>query len=193
MKLKSIAIASALVALTAFSAHAETATYKVDPSHTYATFEIDHFGASVNRGRFDRKEGTVKLDKVAKTGSVEITVDTTSINTGSEGFNKHLQSADLFNTAKFPTMKFVGNDFVFNAEGKVTEVHGDLTLMGVTQHLALKANQFNCYNSPMLKREVCGGDFVGTIDRTKFGMNYGVDWGFAKNVRVIISVEAVKE
>ena len=59
--------------------------------------------------------------------------------------------------------------------------------------VTLKANQFNCYVSPMLKREVCGGDFETTIDRTAFGMNYGIDWGFPKNVRLAIQVEAVKQ
>ena len=76
---------------------------------------------------------------------------------------------------------------------KVSAVEGQLTMLGKTQPLTLKANQFNCYQSPMLKREVCGGDFEATIDRTQWGMNYGVDWGFAKNVRLVVQVEAVKQ
>lgn len=68
-----------------------------------------------------------------------------------------------------------------------------LTLLGKTQPVTLKAKQFNCFQSPVLKREVCGGDFEATIDRTAFGVNYGVDWGFAKNVRLVIQVEAVKQ
>lgn len=202
MKFKSRTSTSAAIALAAaafFSSAAGAAgapgatSYAVDATHTYATFEIDHFGASVNRGRFDRKEGVVTLNKAAKTGTVDITFDTASVNTGSAGFDKHLQSKDLFNVEKFPTMKFSSKDFVFDGAGKVTEVRGTLTLLGVTQPLTLKANQFNCYNSPMLKREVCGGDFVGTLDRTQFGMNYGVDWGFAKNVRLVVQVEAVAQ
>lgn len=72
-------------------------------------------------------------------------------------------------------------------------VSGDLTLLGKTQPVTLKATNFNCYDSPMLKREVCGGDFETTIDRTQFGVNYGIDWGFPKNVRLLIQVEAVKQ
>jgi polyisoprenoid-binding protein YceI len=173
-------------------AQAESASYGIDPTHTFATFEIGHFGASVNRGRFDKKEGTVQFDRAGKTGKVEISFDATSINTGTSAFDKHLQSADLFDAAKFPTIKFVSDKFVFNGD-KVAEVAGHLTLLGKTQPVTLKANQFNCYQSPMLKREVCGGDFETTIDRTAFGMNYGVDWGFSKNVRLVVQVEAVKQ
>jgi polyisoprenoid-binding protein YceI len=156
------------------------------------TFEIGHFGTTTNRGRFDKKEGSVQLDKAAKSGKVEITIDTTSVNTGTPAFNNHLQSADLFDAAKYPTIKFVSDKFVFNGD-KVSEVVGTLTLLGKTQPVTLKANQFNCYESPMLKREVCGGDFETTIDRTAFGMNYGVDWGFPKAVRLVVQVEAVKQ
>jgi polyisoprenoid-binding protein YceI len=156
------------------------------------TFEIGHFGTSTNRGRFDKKEGKVELDRAAKSGKVEITVDTNSINTGFAAFNKHLQSADLFDAEKFPTMKFVADKFSFSGD-KVTEVTGSLTLLGKTNPLTLKATNFNCYDSPMLKREVCGGDFEGTLDRTAYGMNYGIDWGFPKNVRLVVQVEAVKQ
>ena len=189
---KSLLALAAAAALLSSVAHAENATYAFDPSHTYVTFEISHFGTSTNRGRFDKKEGTAQLDKAAKTGKVDVTIDTTSINTGFEAFNKHLQSADLFDTAKFPTIKFSGDKFTFNGD-KVSQISGNLTLMGKTQPVTLKANQFNCYMNPMVKREVCGGDFETTIDRTQFGMNYGIDWGFPKDVRLVIQVEAVKQ
>ncbi len=86
----------------------------------------------------------------------------------------------------------MSDKFVFDGD-KVAEVQGQLTLLGKTQPVTLKANQFNCFQSPMLKREVCGGDFEATIDRTAFGVNYGVDWGFPKNVRLVIQIEAVKQ
>lgn len=189
---KSILTLTAAAAVLAGTAHAETATYAMDPTHTFVTFEIGHFGTSTNRGRFDKKEGSVQLDRAAKTGKVEVSIDTMSINTGTAAFDKHLQSADLFDAAKYPTIKFVSDKFSFNGD-KVSEVSGKLTLLGKTLPVTLKASQFNCYNSPMLKREVCGGDFESTIDRTAFGMNYGIDWGFPKNVRLVIQVEAVKQ
>lgn len=182
----------AAATLLAGAAQAQTASYAIDPTHTFATFEISHFGASVNRGRFDKKEGSVQFDKTGKSGKVELTIDVTSINTGTAAFDKHLQSADLFDTAKHPTAKFVADKFSFNGD-KVSEVAGTLTLLGKTNPVTLKANQFTCYQNPMLKREVCGGDFETVIDRTAYGMNYGVDWGFPKNVRIVVQVEAVKQ
>jgi polyisoprenoid-binding protein YceI len=190
MRLSHITLATA--ALLAGAPHAQAADYAIDPGHTFVTFEIGHFGTSTNRGRFDNKAGAIAFDRAGKTGKVEVTIDTTSINTGTAAFNKHLQSADFFDTAKFPSAKFVSDTFSFSAD-KVSEVSGTLTLLGKTQPVTLKATNFNCYNSPMLKREVCGGDFETTIDRTQFGMNYGIDWGFPKQVRLLVQIEAVKQ
>ncbi|GKS88317.1 YceI family protein [Acidovorax sp. SUPP2539] len=192
MRKSLFALAAVAATLAAGAVQAQTATYAVDPTHTFATFEISHFGASVNRGRFDKKEGTVQLDKAAKTGKVELTIDITSINTGVAPFDKHLQSADIFDAAKHPTAKFVGDKFTFDGD-KLVSVAGDLTIKGKTQPVTFKANQFACYQSPMLKREVCGGDFETTIDRTQFGADYGVQYGFPKNVRIVAQIEAVKQ
>ncbi|WP_326533734.1 YceI family protein [Pseudorhodoferax sp.] len=190
--LTALATAAASIVLAAGSAHAQSATYVVEPTHTFATFEIDHFGAAVNRGRFEKKEGTITLDKAAKTGKVEITFQISSISTGVAPFDKHLQSADIFDAAKFPTATFVGDKFTWNGD-KVSEVAGTLTLKGKAQPVTFKAKQFNCYQSPMLKREVCGGDFETTIDRSAFGVDYGLEYGFAKNVRILAQIEAVKQ
>jgi polyisoprenoid-binding protein YceI len=190
---KSLLTLVAIAAMAAASvAQAAPATYAIDPTHTFATFEINHFGASINRGRFDKKSGTIQLDKAAKTGKVELTIDATSINSGTPAFDKHLQSADLFDAAKHPTITFAADKFVFNGD-KVSEVTGTLTLLGKTNPVTLKANQFNCYESPMLKREVCGGDFETTLQRSQWGMGYGLQWGFPDNVRLVVQVEAVKQ
>ncbi|RYF06130.1 MAG: polyisoprenoid-binding protein [Comamonadaceae bacterium] len=192
MRKSLFALAAVAATLAAGAVQAQSATYAVDPTHTFATFEISHFGASVNRGRFDKKEGTVQLDKAAKTGKVELTIDITSVNTGVAPFDKHLQSADIFDAAKHPTAKFVGDKFTFEGD-KLVSVAGNLTIKGKTQPATFKANQFACYESPMLKREVCGGDFETTIDRTAFGADYGVQYGFPKNVRIVAQIEAVKQ
>ena len=185
----------ALAATAAFvgsAAQAQTATYAVDPSHTFATFEISHFGASVNRARFDKKEGTVQLDKTAKTGKVELTLQIDSVNSGVAPFNKHLQSAEIFDAEKFPTAKFVGDKFTFDGD-KVVSVSGDLTIKGKTQPVTFKANQFACYESPMLKREVCGGDFETTIKRSLWGVNWGLNMGVPDDTKIVIQVEAIKQ
>ena len=182
-------VATALLA--ALAAHADPATYAIDPTHTFVMFEIGHFGTSTNRGRFDRKEGTVQLDRAGKTGKVEITIDTTSINTGIAPFDKHLQGKEVLNAAEFPTAKFVADKFAFNGD-KVSEVAGSLTLLGKTAPVTLKANNFNCYVNPVFKREVCGGDFDTTIQRSQWGVDYGLDFGFPDTMRLVVQVEAIK-
>jgi polyisoprenoid-binding protein YceI len=190
--MRSTLFALAAASLLATAAHAAPAQYAIDPTHTFATFEIDHFGASTNRARFDKKQGSVEFDKAGKAGKVEITLDMTSVNSGTPGFDKHLKSKDIFNTDQYPQAKFVSDKFNFDGD-KLKDVTGQLTLNGQTHPITIKANKFTCYESPMLKREVCGGDFEATIDRTQWGVNYGVDWGFSKNVRLVLQMEAVKQ
>ncbi|MDO5623883.1 MAG: YceI family protein [Pseudomonadota bacterium] len=179
-------------ALAAFALPAQAADYVIEPTHTFASFEISHFGAAKNRARFDKKEGKVQFDAAAKTGRVELTIDAASISSGVPQFDRHLKSADIFNVEKFPTITFVGDKFHFEGD-KVTAVDGQLTLKGKTHPVTLKASQFNCYQSPMLKREVCGGDFEATIDRTLWDLGYGMPAVAGKDVRVIATVEAVRQ
>lgn len=183
-------IAAALFA-TAGLAQAQSATYAIDPTHTFVTFEAKHFGTSTLRGRFDKKEGSVTFDKAAKTGKAEITLDTGSVSTGVGPLDGHLKSKDFFNAAEFPTAKFVGDKFTFNGD-KVSTVAGTLTMHGKTQPVTLTATNFNCYMNPMLKREVCGGDFETTIQRSQWDISYGLP-GIPDSVRLLIQVEAVKQ
>lgn len=185
--------ALAIAGLFATAVQAAPATYAIDPTHTFATFEIDHNGASTNRVRFDKKSGTVEFDRDAKAGKVEVVLEMESLSSGTAAFDKHLKSADIFNVAKFPQAKFVSDKFVFDGD-KLKEVSGHLTILDKTQPVTIKANKFTCYPNAMLqKRETCGGDFEAVIDRTAFGVNYGVDYGFPKQVRLVMSIEAVKQ
>jgi polyisoprenoid-binding protein YceI len=180
------------LAALAIAAGAQAETYAIDPTHTGTTFEVDHFGASTNRGRLGAKEGTVEFDRAAKQGKVDVTIDTASLVTGVAPFDKHLKGKDFFNVAEHPTARFVGDKFVFNGD-KVSEVSGSLTLLGKTHPVTLKATKFNCYQNPMLKREVCGGDFETTLQRSKWGMTYGLEYGFQDNIKMVVQVEAVKQ
>jgi polyisoprenoid-binding protein YceI len=190
MKFSLLAVMAA-IGFTA-AAHAESATYAIDPSHTFASWEIAHFATSTNRGRFNKTSGTVTLDKAAKTGSLDVTIDTTSLDTGTAAFTKHISSDEMLNVAAFPTAHFVANKFVFNGD-KVVEVDGNLTLMGKTNPIVLKAQNFNCYMNPMVKREVCGGDFDATLVRSQYGVTYGLNYGFPDAMHLVIQVEAVKQ
>ena len=186
--------ALAALATTAAAAvlPAQAATYAIDPTHTFVTFEFPHFGTSTNRGRFDKKEGTVEFDRAARTGRVELTLETASINTGTPALDKHMRGDDFFASEQFPTAKFVADKFSFDGD-KVTEVAGQLTLRGKTNPVVLKATRFNCYTNPMLKREVCGGDFETTLQRSLWGVNWGLNMGAPDNVKLVIQVEAIKQ
>ncbi len=182
----------ALAAAVGTTAHAQSATYAIDPTHTFVSFEVQHFGTSTNRGRFDKKEGTVQFDRAARTGRVDITIDMNSINTGVAPFDGHLKSKDFFNTAEHPTARFVSERFVFTGD-KVTAVEGRLTMLGKSQPVTLKANLFNCYNNPMFKREVCGGDFEAVIQPTQWGITSLIPAVAPDSVRLLVQVEAIRQ
>jgi len=184
-------IAAALFA-TAGLAQAQSATYAIDPTHTFVTFEAKHFGTSTLRGRFDKKEGTVTFDKAGKTGAAEITLDTGSVSTGVAPLDTHLKSKDFFSSVEFPTAKFAADKFSFNGD-KVSAVSGTLTMRGKTQPVTLTATNFNCYINPLLKREVCGGDFETTIQRSLWDVSYGLAYGIPDAVHLLIQIEAVKQ
>jgi polyisoprenoid-binding protein YceI len=188
--MKAILLAGAL-GLAAAIANAAPATYKVDPGHTYPSFEADHMGGlSILRGKFKATSGTITLDKAAKAGTLDITVDTTSLDFGHDKLNEHAKSdAAMFDVAKFPTATYKGKFSKFSGESP-TEVQGDLTLHGVTKPVTLKINQFLCKQHPMKKKEVCGADASATINRYDFGLTYGQNFGFKPDVKLLISVEA---
>jgi polyisoprenoid-binding protein YceI len=185
-----LAVAVTLLAIASL-AQAEAVTYAVEPMHTYVTFEVRHLGTSTNRGRFDKKEGSITLDRAAKTGRADITIDTASISSGLPMFDGHLRGDNFLRVKDFPTAKFVGDKFSFDGD-KVSAVSGMLTLLGKTQPITLNATNFNCYDSPMLKREVCGGDFEATLQRSAYGMTYGLP-GIPDNVKLVIQIEAVRQ
>lgn len=184
-------VVSAIALAATGLAHAQGATYAADPTHTFVMFEAKHFGTSTLRGRFDKKEGTVVFDRAAKTGKAEVVIDLASVSTGVAPLDGHLKSKDFFNVGDGPTAKFSGDRFTFEGNN-VKSVSGTLTMLGKTHPVILTANNFNCYDSPMLKREVCGGDFETTIMRSQWGMSYGLP-GIPDSIRLVIQVEAVKQ
>jgi polyisoprenoid-binding protein YceI len=174
------------------SAAAAPGTYAIDPTHTFATFEIVLGGISTTRGRWDRKEGTVEFDRAARTGSVDLNIEMDSINTGVAAFDSFLKGADVFNIAAHPTARFLSQQFVFSGD-KVTEVLGTLTLLGKSQPVTLKATRFNCYTNPIFKREVCGGDFVATVQRSQWGLVHGLPALAPDSVQLVIQIEAIRQ
>ncbi|WP_162595254.1 YceI family protein [Variovorax sp. PBL-E5] len=165
-------------------------TYVVDPTHTFVMYEMGHYGTTTNRGRFSTKDGSVKIDGSGASGKVDITMDISSINTGVDLLNRHVLSKDFFNVAEFPTGRFVADRIAFSGD-KVIEVPGTLTLLGQTRPVTLKASRFGCYISPLINRQVCGGDFETTVQRSQFGILWGLNFGFEDKVHLLVQVEAI--
>lgn len=184
--------AGALAASLSMSAFAGVATYQLDPTHTYPSFEADHLGGlSVWRGKFDTSKGTVTLDRAAKTGTVEVTTEVASVSTGNTKLDEHLQSPDFFDAKKYPEAVYKGT-VKFNGD-QPTEIVGNLTLHGVTKPVTLKIDSFKCMPHPMFKREVCGVDAAGEFDRADFGVDYGKQYGFKTKTKLLITAEALKQ
>lgn len=170
------------------------ANYKIDALHTNARFEVDHFATSSNIGGFFNLDGVIEYDAKARTGAVDLTIPVKTLDSGRTMFNEHLLSKAFFNEAEFPTMRFVSNQWDFDQQGKPQQLRGQLTLLGQTYPVVLKATKFNCYQSPMAKTEVCGGDFETVIDRTQWGMNeYVKEMPASRYVKLHIQVEAAKQ
>jgi polyisoprenoid-binding protein YceI len=187
------ALPATVLALLAGTAMAAPVTYKVDPAHTYPSFEADHMGGlSVWRGKFDSSSGTVVLDKEKSAGTVDITVDTTSIDFGHAKLNDHAKTPDMFDVAKYPTATYKGTLASFK-DGAPTEVKGELTLHGVTKPVTLKIDKFLCKPNPMTKKEVCGADASTTINRGDFGIKYGDNFGFNLDTKLAIQIEAIRQ
>lgn len=179
-----------LAAASALGAVAAPVEYRIDPTHTYPSFEADHMGISTWRGKVNRSEGKVVLDKEAAGGTVDVTIDMTSIDFGLDAMNKAARGKELFDTARHPKASFKGRLEAF-IDGKPTRAMGELTLHGVTRPLALEIARFKCIPHPLNKRELCGADAQATIRRDEFGIDAGKDYGFDMEVKLRIQVEAV--
>ena len=188
MKLALIAAATSL-ALTAPAFAADS--YTADPTHTYPSFEINHLGFSTTRGSFEKSQGKITLDPAAKSGSIDITVDTASISTGLAKRDDHLRGEDFFNVAKFPTMTFKASKLRFSGD-KLVGADGDLTLLGVTKPVSLTIDSFVCGNHPMNKKPLCGANATTTIKRSEWGMKAYVP-AVSDEVKIAIQIEAFKD
>jgi polyisoprenoid-binding protein YceI len=197
MKIASLARHSvnSILAAAVFAGSAAVAApvkYDIDPAHTYPSFEVDHMGGlSTWRGKFNATSGTVTVDKEAGAGTVDVKIDTTSIDFGHDKMNTHSKSPDMLDVEKFPTATYTGKLTSFK-NGAPTQVDGTLELHGVSKPVKLKVTQFLCKQHPMTKKDVCGADATGTFNRDDFGVGYGKQMGFKQDVTLRIQVEAAK-
>ena len=183
---------AAAIAGAAFPAIAAPDNYTIDPTHTYPNIEFSHMGLSVWRGKFNKTSGTISLDRAARSGTVEVAIDISSINFGLAAMDEKARSDDFFDSAKFPTAIYKGK--LRFAGDKPRSVEGQITIRGITRPATLSINLFNCIPHPMLKKEVCGADAEGELNWSEYGMKmsqYGQ--GDAGKVRLRIQVEAIKD
>lgn len=188
-----LSAAFAGIALTTLGATATAApmTYEIDSNHTFPSFAADHMGGlSLWRGKINSTSGTIVLDVEAGTGSVDITMDMTSIDFGHDGLSDHARSADMFDVEVYPTATYSG-DLVDFEDGSPTAVDGTLTMHGVSQPVRLTINTFLCRPHPQRGVEVCGADASATINRADFGVDYAQNFGFLMDVALNIQVEAL--
>ncbi len=166
--------------------------YVGDPAHTYASFETGHLGISWIRGRFNKTTAAkVVLDRAAKKGSIDVQIDTRSLNTGHEARDKHVRSADYLDVEKFSEIVFKSNNLRFNGDN-LTGADGELTMMGVTRPVSLNVTSFRCIQHPVNKREMCGADASLAIKRSEWGIKRGAT-GIGDDVKIAIQIEAYKE
>ena len=182
-----------LALLLAPAAMAAPDHYTADPTHTFVSFEAPHIQAiSIWRGKFDRTQsGTITLDLAGKSGTVDVIIDASSVDFGLQKLNEHVSSPDFLDVAKYPTAEYKG-DIKFDGDAP-SSVEGQLTLHGVTKPLTLKINSFKCIQHPMLKKQVCGADAAGEINRSDFGVDKGVNMTGSGSVKLAIQVEALKD
>ena len=194
--MKKTIFAAAMAAAFALSASVQAApvTFKADPTHTFVTYETIHKGMSTNRGRFDKTEASITLDRAKKTGSVSVSIDPASVRTGVAALDDHLKGKDFFDVATYPEVTFKGDKFTFDAKGSVKTVAGELSMLGKTHPVVLTAERFACATNPVSKQEACGGDFRTTIKRDQWGMEYALKYpGMSPDVHLLIQVEAAQE
>ncbi|MFN3544951.1 MAG: YceI family protein [Thiobacillus sp.] len=188
--MKRIALIAALAAVS-LSVQAAPVTYTIDNSHTYPYFTYNHLGFSNQTHRFDKTSGTVTLDREAKTGSVDVVIDATSVNTGYALFNEHIQAADFFDTMVYPTITFKSTKMTFKGD-QLASVTGKLTIKDVTQPVTLKITHFKCQPHPMLKVDACGANATTTVKRSEFNMGKNVPF-VSDEVTLTLAIEAVNK
>lgn len=189
--LTKLSAALILAAAVAAPALAAPETYAVEGTHTYPRFSYSHFGYSTQLSRFNKTTGKVVFDKAAKTGSVDIVIDTKSVDTGYSTFNEHIQGEDFLDTTKFPTASFKSTKVVFDGD-KPASIEGNLTLKGVTKPVTLTVTSFQNMPHPMMKKDAIGANAFTVVKRTDFNAGkYAPHVG--DEVRIDIAIEAIKE
>lgn len=183
-----VVAAAAAVALPAL---ATPQTYVIDGTHTFPRFSYNHLGLSTQVSRFNNTSGSIMLDREARAGAVDIVIDMTSVDTGYETFNEHIQGADFFDTANHPNATFKSTRVVFDGDTPVA-VDGELTIKGVTQPVTLQLSSFTAMEHPMLRKDAIGANASVTVKRSEFNAGKFAPH-VSDEVTIDIAVEAIAQ
>ena len=190
-KLTQLTAALILASAVAAPALAAPETFVVDGTHTFPRFSYSHFGFSTQLSHFNKTTGKVVLDKAAKTATVDIEIDTKSVDTGYGTFNEHIQGEDFLDTAKYPTATFKSSKVVFEGDTPVS-IEGQLTLKGVTKPVTLTVSSYKAMPHPMMKKDAIGANAWTVVKRSEFNAGkYAPNVG--DEVRIDIAIEAIKQ
>ena len=190
-KLTRLTCSAALFLAAATPAIAAPETYVLDQAHSFPRFSYSHFGFSTQLSRFDKTTGKVIFDKVSKTGSVDVVIDTKSVDTGFPVFNEHIQDEDFFDTAKYPTATFKSTKVVFDGD-KPVSIEGNLTIKGITKPVTLTVTSFLAMPHPMVKKDAIGANAYTVVKRSDFNAGKYAPH-VSDEVRIDIAIEAIKE
>lgn len=171
---KFIATLVSLSVLT-LGAGALAQTYKIDPSHSYIGFEIEHLGFSTTMGRFHDYDVMVTADwNDVERSNVTVAIRTTSVDTAWAARDEHLRRADFFNVKMYPEMTFTSGKLVKTGEN-TARMEGELMMLGITKPVVLDVELVKRGAYPFGdKSEALGIKARGVIKRSEWGLNYGV-------------------
>lgn len=180
-----------LIALAAFTSSVQAApeTYVIDNNHTSSQFSYRALGLSNQTHQFDRISGKVVFDPAAKTGSADVVIDATSVNTGNSLLNDHIQAADLFDTANHPAITFKSTRMTL--DGDEPSMSGNLTIKGVTRPVTLAITYFQCMQDPAFRVDACGANATVTIKRSDFNMGKHA-FLVSNDITLNLAIKAVK-
>lgn len=165
--------------------------YRIDPEHTYSGFEYLHWGLSWQSGRFDKNSGTIELDLPARNGTLHIEIESNSINTGSEVFDKILRSDSFFDTENFPKIVFDSDRLIFD-DDQLVRVEGQLTIKDVTRPVAITITHFNCRYMLLYLSHTCGANGYTKILRSDYKIGRFAPF-VSDEVTLFFSVEGIKQ
>lgn len=167
----SVALAVAAVAAIVSAAARPGDVYRVDPDRTSVSFEVTQFGYFVQNGRFGRAQGRIAYDADSEAGSVELDVDTASVDTGWDLRDRFVRGENMLDAARHPRLEFRSTAMSFERH-RLVAVDGTLTLRGVTRPVRLDVRSVRCGRAAGEGGERCDAEIVGRISRRAFGIDY---------------------